>query len=54
MRGVTIERDFIDAPRIELAIAPDEKGLPRFIHSVAWEKYRKSWMQYFISNLRIS
>ena len=26
MRGVMIERDFIDAPRIELAIAPDDKG----------------------------
>ena len=26
MRGVMIERDFIDAPRIEVAIAPDDKG----------------------------
>jgi hypothetical protein len=26
MRGGMIERDFIDAPRIEVAIAPDDKG----------------------------
>jgi hypothetical protein len=26
MRGAMIERDFIDAPRIEVAIAPDDKG----------------------------
>ena len=26
MRGALIERDFIDAPRIEVAIAPDDKG----------------------------
>jgi hypothetical protein len=26
MRGVMTERDFIDAPRIEVGIAPDDKG----------------------------
>src|SRR4029077_4071737 len=30
------------------------RSLPRSIRWVAWEKYRKSWMQYCISTRRVS